>query len=94
MKHTKGPWVVFGDWGIKDTDGRIIATFDALNSDLSNGNSDESFANAALIAAAPDLLEALIKARKDINWMINEKKHLNGFVFDYIDAAIAKAEGL
>jgi hypothetical protein len=40
-----------------------------------------------------ELLEALEKAREDINWMLNSGNSLNGFVFDYIDAAIAKARG-
>lgn len=90
MKHTKGPWVVFGDWGIKDIDGRIIATFEALNDDLSNANSDESFANAELIAAAPDLLEALKGLYTNL--------FTDGFVtIDHMEkarAVIAKAEGL
>lgn len=91
MKHTKGPWVVFGDWGIKDIDGRIIATFEALNDDLSNANSDESFANAELIAAAPDLLEALENL---CDWFDGETRESAHSRIDTARAAIEKAEGL
>jgi hypothetical protein len=34
------------------------------------------------------LEEALRHAQSDINWMINARKFLNGFVFDYIDEAL------
>lgn len=43
--------------------------------------------------AAPALLEALEKAKEDINWMLNSKQFLNSDVFNYIDAAIAAARG-
>ena len=43
--------------------------------------------------AAPALLEALEKARDDINWMLNSRQFLNADVFNYIDAAIAAARG-
>ena len=39
-----------------------------------------------------ELRAALEKAREDINWMLNNAKPLNSFVFDYIDAALAKSE--
>ena len=35
------------------------------------------------------LREALGKARQDINWMLNSRKFLDGFVFEYIDEALA-----
>jgi len=40
-----------------------------------------------------ELLAALTKAREDINWMLNNEKFLNGFVFDYINAAIDSVKG-
>jgi len=51
MKHTKGNWKVYADT-IQNEDGLIaeIAT--------QNGNSKNWQANAKLIAAAPDMLEA------------------------------------
>lgn len=63
-EFTKGPWAVFGDWGITDISGRFIAQFEPLSDDISSGNSSESFANANLIAAAPDMYEALEEALK------------------------------
>lgn len=39
------------------------------------------------------LVEALKRVRGDINWMLNEQKFLNGFVFDYLDEAIDSVEG-
>lgn len=50
-------------------------------------------ADANLISAAPDQNKALERAREDINWMLNNEKFLNPEVFDYIDKALAKAEG-
>lgn len=47
----------------------------------------------AIRNAAPALLEALEKAREDINWMLNSKQFLNSDVFNYIDTAIAAARG-
>lgn len=51
MKHTSGPWRVFrGVWIFSQSD-EIVADVDAKNLD--------HIANAKLIAAAPELLEAL-----------------------------------
>lgn len=91
-KHTPGPWEVFGDWGIKDQKGRIIASFEPLKSDDQNGNSNESFANASLIASAPNLLEAL---EKMIDWYDKHQlRNEPAFPFYSISrTAIAKARG-
>jgi len=64
-KFTKGLWKVHGDWMIIDSTERLIAQFEPLNDDISNGNTAESFANAYLIAAAPemyDFIEYVAKA--------------------------------
>lgn len=37
------------------------------------------------------LVAALKKAQKDINWMLNSQQFLNGFVFKYIEEALASA---
>jgi len=83
--HTPGPWAVF-DFSrdmILDSNGDLIAV-------IIDGKSDETkLANARLVAAAPDLLEALEEALKE-------------FLFDCYDdhplaekwrAAITKATG-
>lgn len=66
MKHTTG------EWGIKngtypadivDGEGKLIAML--CERDSGDDNTDEQDANAALIAAAPDLLEALTNLVND-----------------------------
>lgn len=71
-KFTKGPWKVNGDWMIIDSTGRLIAQFEPLNDELSNGNTKESFANAALIAAAPEMYDMLQKAANELLFMIRK----------------------
>ena len=54
-KFTKGDWVVWGDWAIKSSiNGELIASFECYG-----GRSQESFANANLIASAPDMYSKL-----------------------------------
>ena len=60
LKFTKGPWKLYGDWGIQQEsakgDEKIFAQF---SHDAECENTEEGFANAFLIQAAPDMLEAL-----------------------------------
>ncbi len=92
-KHTPGPWHTFapdpdaGWLDIASPDGTVIVGNEGIRLD------EATEANASLIAAAPDLLEALEKARQDINWMLNSRQFLNPDVFKYLDSAIAKATG-
>ena len=102
MSHTPGPWIV-----VPACHGFVIAAKDGQYdvSVVRNIGNDDNESNAKLIARAPEmsaeieqlkeqrdeLLEALNKAQQDINWMLNEQKFLNAFVFDYIETAIAKA---
>lgn len=55
MKHTQGPW------GVKNHG--MVYTMDNMtaicSTDVEVGNDEEAQANAKLIAAAPELLEAL-----------------------------------
>lgn len=104
-KHTPGPWDIHGDFKeihpLVDEDGlKVIADIDPDNTHL-----EESKANAALIAAAPDMLEALQYAKealKDImgasdNGECYSAKELNnifGYVVEKARAAIAKAKAL
>lgn len=110
-KHTPGPWTVkkapkssnFAGYGFhitalrKDYEGREYLATVAKTGGLPNDRDSEieTQANAALIAAAPDMYEAL-KALRD---EINEMKYGKPFAgrphakMDAADAALAKAEG-
>jgi len=73
MKYTPGPWNikgpakgkwdVTGDYAILDAEGKIIAE---VYKTVAYGDLRPAEANARLIAAAPDLLEACKKARQFI----------------------------
>ena len=109
-KHTPGPWVVGNRYtatGVYTTNGGLVAnTHGAQRNFRRDEHIIEQDANARLIAAAPDMLEALRAARAEIVSL--EWAHFNEFgrpgdTFDawlsnnealpVIDAAIAKAEG-
>lgn len=96
-KHTPGPWFVQDDHGKRwiETSGNddTIAEIHRRRDKGSVYSCKEALANAELIAAAPDLLAALEKAREDINWMLNSESFLSGDVFAYLDSAISKARG-
>lgn len=88
--HTPGPWIFDNDWRrwptVFGSDGIKVAiiekdkTIDSFVYEL-----PERFANARLIAAAPDMLAAL----KDVVAVADRKTD----EFDRARAAIAKAEG-
>ena len=67
-KHTPGPWEVEEDIRHEDEESQYTAGFDIFSSDGASvvgcegisGGSEVERANANLIAAAPDLLNALI----------------------------------
>ena len=107
-KFTKGPWVkkemgkVFAV-----SDDRIVAFAAASRMDFADVTTGdgEALSNASLIAAAPDLYEALKTARSqlvtlggDPRKFIAEDGSIEGdaiqaAVLDVIDAALAKADG-
>lgn len=84
FKGTPGPWVIGGNEGSKlsvNADPYFVALVD-------EGYSQE--ANARLIAAAPELLEALTVTLDEIGyWLSQQKPDLK----EKIDSAIAKALG-
>ena len=85
MKHTPGPWKA----EIKPSMGRLmIHGFDnnAVCKMASVRSLEENKANACLIVAAPELLEACKNLENDNNAI---PKH----AWDMIQQAIAKAEG-
>ena len=111
MAHTPGPWVAHRYWVSDDThyhgvmarasdDGREVRVCSCLPISDDGQVGGESNCNARLIAAAPELLAALIDMRDELNsWVWDGtgvfgvsaayNKHLN----DMILKAIAKATG-
>jgi len=89
MSHTPGPWLTTEStehWG------RVNVTIQAAFTvnDIATawqGNTETNRANAQLIAAAPDLLEALIEVFED-NELVNSVSWI-----DKASTAIAKARG-
>ncbi len=84
-KHTPGPWVV-----TKAThDGEVI-NIGAIDLQLVHENGPVNWKNARLIAAAPDLLEALESLTEIVNQIGNK-----GMRSEYLKAkaAIARARG-
>ena len=97
-KHTPGPWVVVGRL-TKYVEARLVggliqevAACGPTMADEGYGQQQE--ANARLIAAAPDLLEALQDV--DALWMHHSVAHGDGKIgplHEKVIAAIAKATG-
>jgi hypothetical protein len=88
MSHTPGPWWVDGpDEGIEvhDTFGRTASVWG------DQGANSEAWANASLIAAAPDLLAAARLANQELIDMGQGSSGSPALVALW--AAIAKAEG-
>lgn len=105
-KHTPGPWQTFRDstcMAVLAQDRSPICNLTwATTGMLYRGTIEDSEANAALIAAAPDLLEALREADKmlDIAKRYFPRSIKNGDKFDLLNVqenvvrkAIAQAEG-
>ncbi len=85
-KHTPGPW-------INDGDGIVWSESDPIYgwiADCRNGAQD---ANARLIAAAPDLLEALRSMLSEFSVMASPATAGEIAACEAARAAIAKAEG-
>lgn len=103
MKHTKGPWVVYENISEFKTGYVVVETADGdriYEREVYKSTYENEFANAALIAAAPDLLEERDKL-KAVNAELLEAleeivEQLEGEYFNFSNAraAIAKAEGL
>lgn len=105
-KHTPGPWVVSDvdtvNPRIDGQDGRGIAHATQRDPHPVNGQGitiEQAMANALLIAAAPDLLDALMRLVADFEAEIHDSydgtKYLEEklAVCDYARYAIAKARG-
>lgn len=106
QKHTPGPWEVDGEDSFSGVrhDGHPVTQWPmyricshnqllsyALGDKTGLGSQEESNANARLIAAAPELLEACeqVKSTMEINGHAERNPHL----YEIVSDAIAKAEG-
>lgn len=89
-KHTPGPWEATSGYSPEVRAGEALICAPKARTDGIGGQSlGEIKANASLIAAAPDLLEALKYARNIVAHDLgDDSAHLVP-----LDAAIAKAEG-
>lgn len=88
-KHTPGPWSVRYDFVVQAqsfSDGRLVPVAQPYGV---NTDGTDLFANARLIAAAPDLLEALEASLALIDLAIP----FEGDVTRKARAALAKAKG-
>jgi len=87
MKHTPGPWNYDrSGYSLYVNSGRELVT--ALSMDGKRLETSE--ANARLIAAAPDMLDALQRAREVLLWNLGDDSRIDA-AFDAVTAAINKA---
>lgn len=91
-KHTPGPWKAtffeHGAFQIENANtGEIIAECERCDD-----RREEQYANAHVVAAAPDLLEALVKIEEETWAPIHDKERFLR-MRNIARAAIAKAEG-
>lgn len=85
MTHTPGPWIRMGvNVRTNDSTIRFVQSIEV------GKHPDEVIANANLVAAAPDLLEALELAREYLITIAHDENHV---VLQKIKEAIAKAKG-
>jgi hypothetical protein len=101
-KHTPGPWSVDAVPGLPvyinagDDGLRPVADINGLEDGINNdARREEQMANAALIAAAPDLLEACKGLRATIERLLPERDLMSQITQKALiaaDAAIAKAQ--
>ncbi len=85
MEHTKGEWKAFRN---------AIGTYTVQTEDTRIGEIDRHF-NAYLVAASPDMYEALKEARLQIEYLHDKFKETGtgNAVLAKIDRVIAKDEG-
>lgn len=98
LKHTPGPWVVDPDspTDISPADDLRLGIACISHADEAGGRwifGEQSKANAKLIAAAPDLLQALVALHESLT-QLNDSGDVGRMVADQVEiarAAIAKA---
>ena len=89
MKHTKGPWFKDGHFIRQVDDSGLIAEL-YISPNSNDGRNQSLTDNARLIAAAPEMLEALeaVLNRLDKDW-----PSFHGDVKETLKNAIKKARG-
>jgi hypothetical protein len=96
-KHTPGPWTVaeYEDEAyIVDRDGHSAQGITSVRLSGAGMNYSEALANAHLVAASPDLLEALEELSDLMQGVIDGDYKPDCLTLQPARAAIAKAEGL
>ena len=99
-QHTKGPWKIDLEnefdcgycrtsFGIVGADGSLVVAFDPSQSEYREALDPES-ADARLIAAAPELLEAIEML---LDWGSDPNTAHGKTALEHAEAAIAKATG-
>ena len=90
-KHTPGPWKLTDAYTVEGQDGQAITE---VYDQSANVLCEETIANAALIAAAPELLEALEIIFEQGHIWLDQKEKKTGKTFYYIvEQALNKAKG-
>lgn len=88
MKHTQGEWKLQHEFDNEPSyiycGAKHVATINPIGDDL------EGYANAQLLMAAPDLLEACLDASEAL-WTGKRNKRM--LAFKKVEKAIAKAKG-
>lgn len=87
MKNTPGPWYRHNSYFVvvRDANDKFICELDE--------DGDNKEADANLIAAAPELLEALEELRDCVNGVLDGDYTIDHFSTQYADKVIAKAKG-
>lgn len=88
-KHTPGPWIAQKDPNSYSENDWVIGAVGQVAID-SVAVVDAN--NAQFIAAAPDMLQALIRARRVLAWASEQRPEFEA-EYDLADYAIAKATG-
>lgn len=99
-RHTPGPWIPekseYGYW-VRATDSTQkpvadVHLFCVDNREPKVWSHEETFSNVTLIAAAPEMLEALLRVQGN-NKLMNALNEQDRKTLELIQSAIAKAEG-
>jgi hypothetical protein len=91
VQHTPGPWRAEVKPDVMTA--RVFGPKHADGGDYAELFTTTNKANAHLIAAAPEMYEALLCAESALAAYQRETGHMHGTVYETVKAAIAKAEG-